>query len=113
MQVLLLANSQLDEASIRALAYARNLSALLVLDLSSNPGSPLAIAELSQAAWLPTIEQLDLRHTPAPSPDAARALGERLQAIVLLRVSPDWPTDVQHALKEGLGTRSTALVVED
>lgn len=113
VQVLLLASSQLDESSIRALAYARNLSALLVLDLSNNQGSPLATAELAQAAWLPTIEQLDLRHTPAPTPEAARALGERLQAIVLLRVSSDWPTDVQNALKEGLGTRSTALVLED
>jgi hypothetical protein len=112
VQVLLLANAQLDETSLRALAYARSLPALLVLDLSNNPGSSLGTSELAGAAWIPTLEQLDLRNTAAPTVDAARTLGQRLQAIVRIRISADWPDDVQNALKEGLGSRASALVVE-
>jgi len=112
LQVLLLSNTQLDETSVRALAYAHHLNGLLVVDLSNNPGSSLGTSELAGATWLPALEQLDLRNTPAPTPEAARKLGQRLAAIVQLRISADWPADVQDALREGLGSRVPALVVE-
>ena len=112
LQVLLIGEAQLDEASVRALAYAQNLGSLLVVDLSGNPTTGLAISELSNAVWLSQLEQLDLTNTPAPTADAARILGQRLTAIVLLRVDASWPEPVQKALREGLGPRQTALVLE-
>ena len=112
LQVLRLSNAQLDEAGVRAIAYAQNLQALVFLDLSGNPGSPLGTSELSKAAWVPHLVHLDLRNTPPPTVDAARTLGERLVRVEVLHVDGAWPTAVLDALREGLGDRVGALVVE-